>query len=694
MPSRRLAVSALRLLSPPWIRVVVGVLVAAAFLGVAGEATTSRSPADRLPAGADATEAAIRQEALPRARTSAAIVVYRRADGRLTGADRKRIAAARRAFAPLAQDGRPSPARVAPDGRAAIVSVPLRAVPSGVDGPDADRLERTIEALRAEVGRDRPPGLEAAVTGPAALQVDLSNVFAGADTRLLAVTALVVALLLLITYRSPWLWLVPLTVVALGDRVAASLLALLSREAGLDVDGTTSGIVSVLVFGAGTNYALLLVARYREELRRHPSTATAMRAAVRRAAPAILASSGTVSLSLMTLVLADLPLNRNLGLSGALGIATAVVFVLGLLPPALLLVGRSAFWPLVPRHGDADPARDGWWSRLGTAITARPRPVVLVTTALLAALALGTTGATTGLSQVEQLRDRPDSVVGQELVERSFGGGLGEPAAILTAAGTEDRVAAIARDTRGIVGVDDGPASDRWAQVTVRLDGAPGSDASLAAVRALRERLAGTPGDPRVGGGDAEDLDERAAADRDRGVVVPLVLLVVSLVLLGLLRSIVAAVLLTITNVVSWAAALGCAVLAFEHALDFPALDAPVALLSFLFLVALGVDYNIFLITRAREEAVRASTRRSIVVALARTGGVITSAGIVLSAVFAVLGILPLITLTQLGIVVGIGILIDTLLVRTVLVPALVTAVGPRFWWPSDPSRGTSIART
>ena len=532
------------------------------------------------------------------------------------------------------------------------------------------------------MARDAPPGLAVAVTGPAAFQADLSNVFEGADGRLLGITALVVALLLLVTYRSPWLWLVPLTVIGVGDRVVASLLAILSRHAGLGVDGTTTGIVSVLVFGAGTNYALLLVARYREELRRHEREEVAMRAAVRHAAPAIVASAGTVALSLATLTLADLPLNRNLGPTGALGIATAVVFVLGLLPPALLLAGRRAFWPVVPRAGDPDPTADGRWARLGRRITARPRTVTAFAVLVLAAAAVAAVGAPTGLSQTEQLRDRPDSVVGQELLDRSFGGGFGEPATILTAVGTQDRAAQVARRTPGVLSAEPGAAGDRYAQVTVRLEGAPGSDAALDGVRELRERLDGVPGDPRVGGGDAETLDEQDAAARDRRTIVPLVLAVVALVLLGLLRSVVAAVLLTGTNVLSWAAALGCATLAFEHVLGFPALDAPAALLSFLFLVALGVDYNIFLVTRAREEARTASTRRSIVTALATTGGVITSAGIVLAAVFAVLGVLPLVTLTQLGVVVGIGILIDTLLVRTVLVPALVTAVGRRFWWP------------
>jgi RND superfamily putative drug exporter len=662
----------------------IGILVSAVLLGLGGKAATSDDLTSSMPSGAESTEVVRLQEWLPQAREQPAIVVYSREGGALTDADRRRIERDRSELQDLAT-GDVARAIYAPGGAAAILSVPLRSVPSGGGGAGADEQERSVERIRAEVGRDLPADLRAQVTGPAGFQVDLSKVFDGADGLLLAVTALVVALLLLITYRSPWLWLVPLTVIGLGDRVVSSLVAILSREAGLVADGATTGIVSVLVFGAGTNYALLLVARYREELRRHEGRHAAMRHALRHAAPAILASSGTVALSLATLAFADLPFDRNIGLAGAVGIATAVVFVLGLLPPALLLFGRRLFWPLVPRFGDPDPARTGLWSKVGVAVTSRPLPVVLGTLALLVVLALGSLGANIGLSQSEQLRDRPESVLGQETIARTFGAGAAEPTAIVVRSGAEREVARIARATPGVDAATPGREGDGLVQVDARLRDAPGSDAALRTIEALRDRLQGAPGDPRVGGPDASDLDEQAAAAGDRRLIVPLVLAVVLLVLVGLLRSVVAAVLLALTNVVSWAAALGAATWAFEHLFGFPGVDLPVPLLSFLFLVALGVDYNIFLITRAREESAASSTRRSVVTALASTGGVITSAGVLLAAVFAVLGVLPIITLTQLGIVVGFGILLDTLLVRTVLVPALVTLVGPRFWWPARP---------
>ena len=666
---------------------LVGLVLSALALGLGGSPATTSDLAASLPSGAESAEVVRLQERLPQAREQPAIVVYSRADGALTRADRERIDDDRRTLGRLAVGGQVGRATYAPGARAAILSVPLASVPSGGGGAGADRQERSVERIRAAVGEDLPADLRTQVTGPAGFQVDLSKVFDGADGLLLGVTALVVALLLLITYRSPWLWLVPLVVIGLGDRVVASLLAILSRHAGLVADGSTTGIVSVLVFGAGTNYALLLVARYREELRRHEERHVAMRHALRHAAPAILASSGTVAISLATLALADLPFDRNIGLAGSVGIVTAVVFVLGLLPPALLLFGRRLFWPIVPRFGDPDPARTGPWSRVGVAVTSRPLPVVLATLALLGVLALGSLGSQVGLSQSEQLRDRPESVLGQETIARTFGAGASEPTAIVVRSGAEREVARVARATPGVAGATVGRRGDGLAQVDARLRAAPGSDAALATVERLRDRLGDAPGDARVGGQDASDLDERTAASADRRLIVPLVLAVVLLVLVALLRSVVAAVLLALTNVVSWAAALGAATWAFDHVFGFPGTDLPVPLLSFLFLVALGVDYNIFLVTRAREEAAGASTRRAIVTALARTGGVITSAGVLLAAVFAVLGVLPIITLTQLGIVVGFGILLDTLLVRTVLVPALVTLVGPRFWWPADPGR-------
>jgi len=625
------------------------------------------------------------QQELPDSGEAPAIVIYSTSIGKLDVKDRRKVAEDRKELAGIALRGEVGPPASSPDGEAALLVVPLRSVPEGGGGEGSDELGLEVNEIRDVVGGGLPDGTKAEVTGPAAFQVDLSEVFDGADTRLLMATAAVVALLLLITYRSPWLWLVPLVVIALADQVVLAMIAILSRKTGLEVDGGTTGIVSVLVFGAGTNYALLLIARYREELRRNENRHHAMRAALTHAAPAILASSGTVALSLATLYFAELPFDRNIGIAGAIGIVAAVVFVLALLPPALLLFGRKLFWPLVPHFGDDDPAKDGRWASFGRAVTGRPVTVTLASVMLLAVLALGNIGGDIGLSQAEQLRAQPDSVKGQETLARTFGPGFSEPATVIVPTGSEKSALRVIAGTEGVAEAHPARSGGGLVEIEVRLNAEPGSEAALDTVRKLRTQLNEVSTEALVGGQDASDLDKRAAAANDRLLVVPLVLAVVMIILLVLLRSIVAAILLALTNVLSWAAALGAATWAFTHIFGFPGIDLSVPLLSFLFMVALGVDYNIFLITRTREEARTESTRTSMVTALATTGGVITSAGILLAAVFTVLGVLPIITLTQLGIIVGFGILLDTLLVRTVLVPAMVTLAGERFWWPSDP---------
>lgn len=671
-----------------FIPLVGGIVASIILLTFGGDPATTDDRTVGMPKEAESAEVIRQQESLPDSGQAPAIVVYSRAEGKLGPEDERKISSDRQQLAEIALGGTVAPAVDAPDQKAALLVVPLEAVPEGGGGEGSDRLKLEVEEIRAIVGDGLPDGTKSEVTGPAAFQVDLSAVFEGADTRLLMATALVVALLLLITYRSPWLWLVPLTVIALADQVVLALISILSRNSELMVDGATSGVVSVLVFGAGTNYALLLVARYREELRRIDDRHEAMWAAVRHAAPAIIASSGTVALSLATLYFAELPLDRNIGIAGAIGIVTAVVFVLGMLPPALLLFNRRLFWPAVPRFGSEDPATAGFWSRLGKAVTGSPVVVTLASVGLLVVLALGNLGGEVGLSETEQLRDRPDSVAGQETLARSFGPGAAEPTSVVLATADLPEAQRIAAGTEGVANVRPGRSSGELAQLDVYLEDEPGSDGALRTIERLRSDLDQLSESALVGGQDATDLDKRDAAAADRMLVVPLVLAVVLLILLLLLRSIVAAVLLALSNVLSWAAALGTATWSFAHIFGFPGIDLSVPLLSFLFLVALGVDYNIFLVTRAREEAASKPTRESIVIALATTGGVITSAGILLAAVFAVLGVLPLITLTQLGIIVGFGILLDTLLVRTVLVPAMVTLCGDRFWWPSDPRRG------
>ncbi len=679
-----------RLVGPrvKWLVVVVAVLVSAAAFAFAGEPKAVSTTAASLPDTAEAAQVSALRDQLPASGVSPAIVVYTTASGDLdttaVEASRDRAIAAARTWAPTA-GGAPAsaiPPQVSPDKSTALVVVPLRA-----DLADGE-VSAAVDALRTAVREGLPPGLSATVTGGPAFSADIGAVFDGADIKLLGATAGVVAILLLITYRSPWLWLVPLSVVGVGDQVASKALAILSRVSEVRADGAVTGITSVLVFGAGTNYALLLIARYREELRRTEDRHDAMRAALGSAAPAILASGGTVILALLSLGLADDPFAQSLGYAGAMGIAIALGYALLVLPAAMVLFGRRLFWPFVPRMGTQDPSHAGVWRRLGEAVTGRPVVVGLGAVAVLATLALGGLGLSVGQSPNEQFLDKPEAVVGQEQLAAAFPAGTSQPTTIIAKAAATDAVTAAAETVEGVTEVRRTGGDDQLVELSAVLGAAPGTTEAFDQVRALRTAVHDVPdAQALVGGSDAEALDARTTAARDRLLLFPLILGIVVLVLLVLLRSVVAALVLVATVVATYVASMGASWFAFAHLLDYPPLAVSTPLLAFLFLVALGVDYNIFLTTRAREEAAGGShARESIVTALAVTGGVITSAGILLAAVFAVLGVLPLVQLAQIGVIVGFGVLLDTLLVRSVLVPAVVSLLGERFWWPSHPA--------
>ncbi|MBU8856057.1 MULTISPECIES: MMPL family transporter [unclassified Micromonospora] len=634
------------------------------------------------------------QEQLPSKDAQTALVVVSRADrAPLSGADRSTLDGISGELGSLAVGGRVSPAQVSPDGTVALVAVPL----STEGGPSA--VVDEVEKLREAVG-DLPGELTVEVTGGPAFTADLGKVFQGADTTLLLVTAAVVAVLLLVTYRSPFLWLVPLLVVGATEQITLRVVESLVPAFGIYLpSGQVTGIASVLVFGAATNYALLLIARYREELRREEDRFAAMRSALRRTAEPILASGSTVVLGVLTLLLSQQETNRALALACATGVILAMLSALFVLPAALLLFGRGLFWPFVPRVGSA--AREGRiWGRLGELVVRRPLPVAALAVLLLAGLALGGLGIRTGLSETEQFSEKPEAVAGAETLARAFPAGSTQPVAVLTNPQAAQAVLAAASGVDGIASARPGTAGDRVAQIDVVLTAEPGSAASDRAVVALRDAVSAVPDSspPAVAGADAPDgalvggsvaatYDSNEANTKDLQLILPLILLLVGAVLVLLLRGILAPLLLVLTVIASFFASLGAAWLLFDHVLDFPALDSGVLLLAFVFLVALGVDYNIFLVTRAREDARRTGTRDGMLSALRVTGGVITSAGILLAAVFAVLGVLPLITLTQIGIIVCIGVLLDTLLVRTVLVPSLAFLLGDRFWWPGRIAR-------
>lgn len=570
------------------------------------------------------------------------------------------------------------PAAISEDGTTALISVALEL------SADFDLTTFRIDTMRDIAPVGMPAGLEVYVTGPEAFTKDVGSIFEGADISLLAVTASVVALLLLITYRSPVLWVIPLLVVGVADGMAGILSRQVAIALGFVPDASVVGILSVLVFGAGTNYALLLISRYREELFTHADRREAMRVAIRGAGPAILASGSTVAVALALLLLAEIEGRQVLGLMSAVGIIVAMVAGLLVLPSALVIFPRGIFWPLVPKVGGKNPFEKSIWTKLGTAVSKRPVIIAGSGVLLLAVLASGGLGVKTGLSATEIFIQKPEAVAGQEVLARAFSAGSATPTQVIVDA---DQVAAASKILEGIQGVDQvrvGASSGVITQIDVILAANPESQEALDAVRQMRLSLDALPAGTiaLVGGQDAITLDAQDATARDEALLIPLILISVFLILVLLLRSLLTPILLLVAVVGSFFSAVGASWLVFQNIFGFPALDLTVFILAFLFLVALGVDYSIFLVTRAQEEAKTLGTREGMRKALGATGGVITSAGILLAAVFAVLGVLPLIALAQVGTIVCIGVLLDTLLVRTVIVPAMAFKLGKTFWWP------------
>lgn len=677
-----------------WTTVLSALVAVGALFALLPSSSESGFPQSGLPESAPSARVAALLEEFPSAGTSAGILLWSR-EGGLTEEDGAAIAERASELAALSSTPEAVRPQFSEDGRAALVAVPLEQATVEED------VAATADALRTTAADGVPDGLESFLTGPVGFQADVSNAFAGADVRLLLVTVIVVAVLLIATYRSPVLWIVPLAVVGVADGLARVVVAALADAVGISIDASVSGILSVLVFGAGTNYALLLVARYREELLHEPDRRRAMTTAVRSAGPAIAASGGTVALSLLTLLLAELAGNRALGFACAVGVAIAIVFALLVLPSALVLCGRGLFWPFVPRpSGDrAEPHRElppGVWTRLGRGVARRPGRVALAASCGVALLSLGLIGAEVGLSQTDQLLGDPESVRAQTVIDESFGAGLTARTTVLAPDAAVDEAAAVAEDTPGVESVQPGESANGRTALSLVLASEPETAGAFETITALRSAYSEAPGaasESLVGGSDATALDTRAASERDQGLIIPIILAIVFAILALLLRSLVAPVLLIASVLATFFASLGAAALLFRGPLGFAAFDAGVVLFAFLFLVALGVDYNIFLVTRAREERSEHGTREGMVRALASTGGVITSAGILLAAVFAVLGVLPVVALTQIGVIVCIGVLLDTLVVRTVLVPALVFLTGDAFWWPGA-RRGAAGAVT
>ena len=659
-----------------WAMVVVWVVLIAATTPLAARLTDVQENGALafLPDSADSARVAELQSTFQNDDTLTAVIAYQRDSG-LTPEDLAAIEAQRQQIAQQLPNDPVGPLIPAENGQGALVTVTIPAA--------EDNMYDDVPVLRDIIAAS-PDGLDASVTGAAGFTVDLVDVFSGINGRLLGAAAIVVAIILLITYRSPFLWLIPLVTVALADRLATAGAYGLVELFGVQADGQSTGILPVLVFGAGTDYALLLISRYREELRRHERASTAMAVALRRAGPAILASATTVTIGLLCLLAADLNSNKSLGPIGAAGIVAAVLAMLTLLPAILVIAGRRVFWPFVPRFGEVAREEATIWARVGRRISVAPRPVWIGMVILLVVLALGVTRIDTNLSQNDQFTTTPDSVVGQGLLAESFPAGASAPTTVIANEGAASQTMAAIDEVPTVAGVQEAGRANGLVSFAVTLTTQPATTASFNAIQELRERLGTVPGaDALVGGSDAESYDVQESDARDRAVVVPLILLVVFVVLCLLLRSLLAPVLLILTVVVSYLAALGVSVFVFEYLFGFAAVGSSVPLLGFVFLVALGVDYNIFLMGRVHEESATMGTRRGMLHGLTVTGGVITSAGVVLAATFAVLGLLPLVVLAEVGFLVAFGVLLDTLLVRSILVPALTLDIGPRIWWPS-----------
>lgn len=671
-----------------WSGLAVWAAATAVLMPLAGRAAEVQStdPALVLPRSAEVTRAVVRErEAFPGTDTPVAVVVYARGSG-ITPQDNDAVEADRAVLAGLSRDDEVDPAILSQDGKALLLSFPVAGDDRGAPA--------VVERIKNHVA-DTPAGLGVAVTGSAGALADADEAFGGVETTLLLAAAGVVAMLLLVTYRSPVLWIVPLVSVGLASQFATGIGYLLGRYAGVTVTGASSGIMVVLVFGAGTDYALLIIARYREELRRHADRYEAMAIAWRRSFPAILASAAAVTVGLLCLFAAQMNDVRGLGPVAAAGIVVALAVMTTLLPALLVILGRWLFWPFIPRYvpaAGADVAQQHRiWRRLAEAIAIgrRPRAIWMVTTLALATLTLGVFGLRFGQPADEMYTKDVGSVVGQRLVEQHYPSGISHPARIIAAAGGAHQVVVAATAVDGVATAKQvGTSADgRWVRIEAVLDDPPDSASAQATIDRLRDAVHAVPGaDTLVGGQTATILDIKRAGSRDNLVLMPLILLVVLAVLVLLLRALVAPLLLAASVLLSYAAAMGVAGLVFR-AVGYPGIHPTLPLWGYLFLVTLGVDYTIFLMTRAREEVAKVGHRDGVLAALTVTGGVITSAGVVLAATFSTLVVLPVVVALQIGLIVALGVLLDTAIVRTLLIPTLALDLGPRIWWPTRPAR-------
>ncbi|KGA07441.1 MAG: putative RND superfamily drug exporter [actinobacterium acIB-AMD-7] len=585
------------------------------------------------------------------------------------------------------------------DGKAALVNIALNSTIVEERVEEKPTLSLIVDFMREDLKENfEAKELTTHVTGFGGIFADLFGAFGSIDSTLLTTTLLVVSIILIIVYRSPLLWILPLFSAITALSVAGTIVYYAAKADLIDLNGQSQGILSVLVLGAATDYALLLIARYREELHHHESRYEAMKVSLRGVIEPILASGSTVIAGLLVLLLSDLSGNRGLGPVGAIGVAVSMITVLTLLPALLVVFGRWIFWPKIPKFDDVDEQLSGTWAKIGNAVERNPKRIWISTALLLVIFAgFSFTLKADGLANTEAFTKRTDSVIGLERLGEHFPSGEGSPVEIVVKQGdvaqattallSVSNVAFVEPVVAGqkIPGAPTPPIKvvDGQVLLNATLKVAPDSVEARNTIPLIREAVHAVDKEILVGGGTAVQFDTDVASRHDNRVIIPVVLIIIGLILGLLLRSVLAAGLLLLTVVLSFMATLGVCQLVFENVFDFKGADASFPLFTFIFLVALGIDYNIFLMTRVREESLKIGTRKGVIKGLTVTGGVITSAGIVLAATFAVLGVLPLVFLAQLGFAVAFGVLLDTIIVRSLLVPALVHVIGPKIWWPS-----------
>ncbi|MFD7405467.1 MMPL family transporter [Streptomyces sp. NPDC059866] len=664
----------------PWavLGLWVGLLVLIApFSGKLSDVQVNRA-VDYLPTSADSTQVARIQDSLPGGEATSIVVVYHR-DGGLTEADRT-TAADQIAQVEGDFDLSAGPQAVtSQDGT--TVMYPVSTTAPGQDDEARDEFVAGVRDITR--GGD---GLDVKVGGPDAISTDAREVYGSLGGPLLYTTAAIVAILLVLIYRSPFLWLVPLIVAGIGDFMSMGVAYGLHELFGTTISSQSSSVMTILAFGAGTDYALLIVARYREELRRVVHPYDAMRAALRGCGPAVLASSGTVAAGLLCLLAADLGSSRGMGPLGAVGVLCALVAMMTLLPALLVLLGRRVFWPVVPAYGSQPKERRSLFASMGSSAGRRPVTVLLGGVVVLGALTLGTLNLPGSLKQEDSFTETPDSVVAMKTLAEAFPERGTEPVVVTAPTDKADAILGTVRGTSGVENAELGRSGGGWTEITVITESVPQTPAESETIKKLRSELHGEGA--YVGGPSAEQLDLKETNNHDRVVVVPIVLAAVLLILIVLLRSLVAPLILLAAVVAVWGASLGIAGLVFEPLFGFEGTDPGLGLLSFVFLVALGVDYGIFLMHRMREECLDgAEPSVAALTALRTTGSVIASAGLVLAATFAVLTNMPMVQLVELGFTIMVGVLLDTFLVRTYLVTSASLALGRKVWWPGPLSR-------